>query len=1065
MRTSTSRGLMTCPSCKAIASGGTRFCLGCGEQLQHGCASCGELIRPGARYCGGCGAQFDVVKASRPAGPAAEFKHATVLFADIVGSTRLVAAMDAEQTMEFLAPVVDAMARAVARYGGTVGRTLGDGLMALFGAPYAHEGHALLACQAAIELHAASSRFAGIQLRVGLHSGEVVIDASLDSTERDWQLHGVAIHLASRVLGMAEPGATYLTGESYSLACSHYDAVNIGARQAQGFDMPVQVYRLLGPRQPMYFGRPAQGACQTVLHGRERQLVQLHQTLAEVENGTSRIVGVVGAPGTGKSRLCSEFANACRGRQIPVFEARAQLYGHATPLQPVLEFLRSAVFRISPNDDAVTVRRRIAQHVRAMGDDFLQDQALLNEFLGVADEDAGNSGVSAQARRARLLEVVGHMVRHLATGITVVLIEDLHWLDSASGDFLSVLIRAVAGTPTLLLVNYRHGYSAPWMKSAAFGEVVLRDLEQFDAVELVRELMGPRAEMRELAVRIAQRSGGNPFFAEELVRALTADGTLVGMPPQPTADDKHHDVPLPATVQAVIGARIDQLSEARKSLLQLCAIVGKDFPAAVMAHVMDIRPKELARRLGELCAAEFLLPEPRTEGAWYSFRHPLIQEVAYRMQLKQRRAPLHALVARAMQAFYEHRGDEFAGLVAYHYEAAGQVLNAAQHAARAATWISATDISQAIKHWQNVRQLMQDQPDSAENNVLRSRASTQIAWLGWREGVTIEQAKPLIDEALSWARQSDHRMIPLLLFLEGRIHVASGGAADYYVGRVRQALGMPGGHDHPGRRATLNAALCHALGWAGLLNEALATNTAALEEIREIEPFDQQFLGYSVEHWAISLRGRILIRMARFPEARECLGRMLSIDKRDLDPTVRFIAHMGSLEIASALAEKSVALEHARQVAVIATEHPNAYLRVFSLAAKGLSATIVGDFEGAIIHYGESLTLLRASRAAMEYESELLASLAECYLQVRRREEAVATATQALAVARSQTTRVPQCRAYLTLAALAIESELADGQESSALLSQAEQLIERTGATIYAPLLRTLRARSASASS
>jgi adenylate cyclase len=1044
----------TCPGCQATLPEGSRFCLHCGLPLQRGCARCGAPLLSRGRYCTACGQ----LPAAAP-----EFKHATVLFADIVSSTRLVAAMDAEQTMEFLAPAVDAMVQAVTRYGGTIGRTLGDGVMALFGAPNAHEGHALLACQAAIAMHAACSRFPGIQLRAGFHSGEVVIDAAVDAPDSERQLHGVAIHLASRVIAMAEPGTTYLTGESYALACSHYDAEPLGAREARGFDAPVQIYRLVGAKPAPGADRPsATGVAETTLYGRERELAQLRQALDEVENGAGRIIGVVAAPGTGKSRLCAEFARGCRGRHIPVFEARAQLYGHATPLQPVLEFLRSAVLRVGPNDDPAVVRKRIAQHVRAMGKDFQNDQALVNEFLGVADEAAEAAALSAPARRARLLQVVGRMVRQLATGTSVILFEDLHWLDTASSDFLVTLVDALAGTPTLLLVNYRPGYSAPWMQSASFGEVVLPDLGPPDMVRLVAELVGDKLELRELAARIAERSGGNPFFAEELVRALRADGTLAREPAQLSLGAKvQGGAQLPATVQSVIGARIDQLSEARKSLLQLCAIVGKDFPAAVLEHVMNLDARELRRRLGELCSAEFLLPLTRREVDWYTFRHPLIQEVAYRTQLKQRRANLHALVARAMEAYYEHWGDEFAGLIAYHYEAAGQELDAARHAARGASWISATDIAQAIREWQHVRQLMQGQPDSPQNNVLRSRASTQIAWLGWREGLTDEQAKPLIDEALSWARKSDPRMIPMLLFLEGRIHVASGGAADYYVERVRQALRMPGGNDHPGRRATLHAALCHALGWAGLLDEALSANTAALDEIGGIESLDEQFLGYSVENWAISLRARLLIRMARFAEARECLDRMLSIEKGALDPTVRFIAHMGSLEMASALGETGAAIEHARQIAAIAAEHPNAYLRVFALAAQGLSATIRGDFPAAIPAYNESLALSRASRAAMEYQSELLASLAECYLRIGQRADAREAAQEALAVARLQTTRLPQCRAYLTLAALGMESDLPDGEESSALLQECERLVAQTGAALYLPQLRAMQARSA----
>jgi adenylate cyclase len=382
-------------------------------------------------------------------------------------------------------------------------------------------------------------------------------------------------------------------------------------------------------------------------------------------------------------------------------------------------------------------------------------------------------------------------------------------------------------------------------------------------------------------------------------------------------------------------------------------------------------------------------------------------------------------------------------------------LNAAKYAAKAATWIGATDTSQALLYWQKVRQLMMGEADTPGNNMLRSRASTQIAWVGWKEGVTSAQAKPLIDEALEWARQGDHRMIPILLFLDGRIHIASGGAADYYVERVRQALTLLDGQDI-GRRATLNVALSHALGWAGLLREALEANMAALGGISKIEPFDQQFLGYSAAHWAMNLRGRILLRLGRFPEALECFRQMVSVV--DLEPTVRVIAHWGSLEIAAALSEPDLALEHASAMEHIASAYPNPYLRVFSLAAQGVAAEVIGRPGRAVRPYSESLALLRASGAAKEYESELIVSLAECHCQLGAHDEARSAAVHALELSLSRMNRLPQCRAHLVLSALAMESNSADGRGRLGHLRQAEQLIELTGAAIYAPRASALRA-------
>src|SRR5262249_53335310 len=288
---------------------------------------------------------------------------------------------------------------------------------------------------------------------------------------------------------------------------------------------------------------------------------------------------------------------------------------------------------------------------------------------------------------------------------------------------------------------------------------------------------------------------------------------------------------------------------------------------------------EIETILEALCDTELLQRQAAPDGRWYAFRHPLIQEVAYAAQLKARRSALHASVADAMQHFYKDRIDEFSGLFAYHYEAAGQLLEAVNYSARAATWVGSTHSAQAIKHWQKVRALLQKQPRSGATDELRIMASAQLAWLGWREGLTADEAKPFINEALTWSRETDDTMIPLLLFVDGRITVTSGGPADASVELVKEGLSLLEEGKDIGRIATLNASLSQAYGWAGLLNEALSANDAAFKGISQIGKFDHQFLGYSVERWAVSLRGRILVRLGRFEEAEKCFDLVLGVEE------------------------------------------------------------------------------------------------------------------------------------------------------------------------------------------
>jgi adenylate cyclase len=417
-------------------------------------------------------------------------------------------------------------------------------------------------------------------------------------------------------------------------------------------------------------------------------------------------------------------------------------------------------------------------------------------------------------------------------------------------------------------------------------------------------------------------------------------------------------------------------------------------------------------------------------------------------------------VAEAMESYYTDRLNEIAGLLAYHFEAAGQSLSAAKYAARAAVWVGSTSSEQAIKHWQKVRQLLRDQARSQEIDTLRIMASGQISWLGWREGLTAERVRPYIEEALCWAREIDDTMIPLLLFVEGRIAVASGGPADTYVERVKEALSLLNPGKDVGRAATLYAALSQAYGWAGLLEEALAANDAALEGVSSIEKFDHQFLGYSVEHWATSLRGRILARLGQFEEAQRCFEVMLSIDKPVADPTVQFIAHLGYIDIAWCRDDAPSAELHASRVAEIAQKHGSPYLRVFAFACGGTAKSIAKDFAGAVREFTDGLTFVRKTKAAMEYEAEILASLCDCHYRAGEFELAEISAKEAIDIARQRSSRLPECRASITYGAtLVARHGSARYDHAEALFLRAEELIRLSGARIYDAHLALERAR------
>ncbi len=963
--------------------------------------------------------------------------------------------------MDRLQPAVMLMCEAVERFGGTVMRTLGDGVMALFGVPRALEGHARLACESALHMQAAFAANAqGLSIRVGLHSGLVASDPHAQDVGKGGGAHGLTIHLASRVAGVAAPGRVALTGDCHSLVRGSVDVESLGHSALKGIPEPVEIFTLAGLKTA-FASQHFPQAKLTPLRGRDKELRLLQQAQRLTEAGDAQVIGVSGGPGTGKSRLCYEFAQWCRARGKPVFEVRAQLYGRATPLQPVLELMRSFFFSISAGDSPAVARLKIFSRLDEMEHAQPADLPLLSDFLGVADSEASPLEVHARARRARLLELIGAMVKHAANMPSVILIEDMHWLDEASEEFVAALVEAVASTKIMVVLNYRSSYRSPWIGVDNFEEIGIGELSAADTDALVRELISNRRELREIWQLIAKRSGGNPFFAEELVRSLAERGVLSGDPSHSNNGLESVKRAMPATVQAVIGARIDRLSESEKSLLQMCAIIGKEVPLAVLERVAGMTREQVGRALNALCHAELIQPQPASDGRRFSFGHPLIQEVAYGTQLKARRAAIHESVASAMEHFYADQLDEFSGLIAHHYEAAGHSSRAAQYEGRAAHWLSSTNSAQAIKHWRKVRSLLGEHSKDEQSDRLRAMACSQISLLGWREGLSLEDVQPFIDEAMVIANRTDGRLTQLLLMIEGRMLQASGAPADWYVERLQQALALATPEGDQGRISTLSAALSQAYGWAGLLNHALKANDVALQGVARIGRFDRKFIGFNPEQWILGMRGRLLTRLGRHEEAQQCWKRMFAVAGTGLiDPAVQVIVHLGQVEQAWWTNDVALAQEHAGLLAGLTDKNAIPYLKTVTANCQGMAKSLQRDFAGALETLQEALRLVRSDNVAAEYETEILASLAECHRRGGDASMAQVVAKQSIEISRQRCTRLPECRALITLGAAMLDEHGARmASEVDEMFAQAENLIHQTGAAIYEPALVFERSR------
>jgi class 3 adenylate cyclase len=633
-----------------------------------------------------------------------ERKPVTVLFADVYGSMELAAQVDSEEWHRIMDRFFAILAEGVHGFEGTVNQFTGDGIMALFGAPIAHEDHARRACWAALHLAEALQRWTDelrrrrgltFSVRMGLNSGEVVVGRIGDDLRMDYTAQGQTVGLAARMEQLAEPGRIYVAEETARLVEGLFRLHDLGEFTVKGVPAPLHVYELEGAgalRTRLDVSR-ARGFSRFV--GRDQEAATLEAALARAREGDGQVVGVAAEAGVGKSRLCHELAGRWRLRGIPVHEAHGVAHGRMVPLIPVREYVRS-VFGVAGSDPPQATREKVAGKLLLLDPALVDALPALFDLLGVADSGQPTPPGAPDDEQRGLLSTLRRLVQaqhRREPGVTV--IEDLHWMDAGSEAFVELVAEAVGGTRALLVVNFRPGYHARWMERSYYQQLALLPLDAAAAAEMLRELIGTDSSLAELASSIHERAAGNPFFVEEIVQSLVQAGTLVGTRGAYRLAGPAFPLVLPTTVQAVVEGRIDRLPETEKHLLQTAAVIGKEVPEPVLRRVVELPEAEFETALGALVGAEFLRATVLHPEVEYAFKHPLTQEVAYHSQLGEARARLHAAVARALQEVRAERLGEHASLIAHHWEAAGMRFEAARWRRRAALRVSSIRVGGA----------------------------------------------------------------------------------------------------------------------------------------------------------------------------------------------------------------------------------------------------------------------------------------------------------------------------------------------------------------------------------
>ncbi len=1047
---------MRCSNCDHENPLEAKFCMECGRDVaaHDAAASRGrsplEVTPP------------HLVEKIRKAGAdlVGEHKQVTVLFADVAGSMELQEGVDPETWHAILDRFFTIMCEGVSRFEGTVNKFTGDGIMALFGAPIAHEDHAQRACYAALHLAGALAPYAlelrreqglNFHVRMGLNSGEVVVGAIGADLRMDYTALGHTVGLASRIEQLAEPGKAYLTEKTAELASGFFELDDLGEFTIKGVRKPVRVYELSGvgaARSRLDISR-ARGFSRFV--GRDREMESLEEALARTMEGDGRVVGVVAGPGVGKSRLCFEFAERCRARAITVREARGVSHGKGIPFLPVLELLR-AFFEITDADPDEKAREKVAGRLVLLDPGIQEWLPLLFEFMGIADPDNPPARMDPEARMRRLLEMVKSIVHARSRKETSVLIlEDLHWIDPGSEAFLSSLVEAVPGTRSLVVANFRPEYRSTWMDLPQNRSIDLEPLGASAIEHLLDDLLGNDASVAEAADRIRDRTGGNPFFIEEVVQALAESGSLVGTRGAYKLGRPVDENLVPPTVEAVLAARIDRLGDREKSLLQTAAVIGREFSEPVLQRVAGLDKEDLGRALAALVGAEFLYEVALYPEAGYTFKHPLSQEVAYRSQLGEHRAGVHRAVAQALVALYPDKLEERAALISHHFEAAGEALEAARWSATAASWAGRSNHAEAYRHWMRVRSLLGGLESNDDTEFLTLLACVQAGAHGWRLGIKPEEAHEIVLKGSAIAeRRNDLASLTLLTMLHGGITALAGGVQEGYelaleADRIAERAG------DPLLRLIGGPALSYLGFQAGRLDDALAVQERLLADPPADPMLGADLLYYSPYIFVLMAHGFLLPFLGRPLEAVGHLERALQLARDHGDLEVVGWTHGAFSLVARFTGERSYLGSHSEQAVVIAERIGSSFSQVIAYATHGNALTLREEWGPAEEALRHAIEIARERGVGIELTAWTLSRVAECYLATgdpRARE----TAEESVAEALRFGTKTYEIEAHHVLGRIL----LAEGSTelARAAFHEALEAIRGTGAASYEPLVR-----------
>lgn len=1038
---------MRCTKCGFENPAGGKFCEECGKRLAQICPQCGQESSPTAKFCGSCGAPMTELAATlvaaavpTPAVPApvlytppylaerilaeqaameargqaaGERKTITALFADMAGSTALIQDLDPEEARGLIDPVIGLMMEAVHHYEGYVAKSLGDGILALFGAPIAHEDHPLRALYAALRMQEAIRRLGDrfrleqgvpLQIRVGIHTGEVVVRSiRKDDLRADYDPVGHTIHIAARMEGVATPSSILVSESTHKLTEGYFEFKGLGTTRVKGIREPLAVYEVLGlgPLRTRLQVAALRGLARFV--GRQAELERLQEASESARAGQGQIVGVVGDAGVGKSRLYHEF-KARSQRGCMVLETFSVSHGRAFPYLPLIDLLRN-YFQIAAQDDERLYREKVTGRLLTL-DRTLEDHLpYLLYLLGISEAGSALPKMDATIRRQRTFEAIARLlVRESRNQPLMLLFEDLQWLDSETEAFLNILIEHVPRTRLLLLVNYRPEYAHDWGGKHYYTQLQLEPLGQAEAQGLLMALLGDHPSLVPLKLLILAKTEGNPFFMEEVVKTLAEESVLLGQPGSYRIENSPLSLHIPTTVQGVLAARIDRLPVAQKDLLQTLAIIGKEFPLSLIQHVTAQPEEALRPLLSDLQAGDFIYERPAFPEVEYAFKHALTQEVAANSLLTGQRSVLHERTARAIETLFPGRLKDYCSELAHHYSKSGNVPKAIEYlhlAGQQALQRSAQ--IEAIHHLSAALELLKSVADTPERarEELTLLLTLGPAWMAAR-GYGAPEVEATYTRALALCEQGGE--IP-------QIFSAQLGLWSFYLLRAQlstahalaqRLLGFAQDKQDPEQLAEAHRILGATLFRLGEIRMARTHMEQALALHRPERQTYSKLLRYA-PNLALHIRSTLswtLWFLGLPDQARARSEEALALARKSSDPFGLALCLIFAAELHQYRREVQLARECADAAIALSSDQGFPLYLGWGTILRGWALAEQGSHEEGIAQIHQGLSAHEATGAALG-RPRLLALLANAYGKAGQAEEGLRVLSEALALVKN----------------------------------------------------------------